>query len=75
VTTLLQRATFRTSRLGGPIAQFMHGDKKKRRAIYAMSEQEKKELGLFYKGQDDLRPEIRDQEDRRAGERGGLSHG
>ena len=50
MTTLLQCATFRTSLLGWPIAQFMLGDKKKRRAIYAMSEQEKNELGLFYMG-------------------------
>jgi len=29
----------------------MLGDKTKRRAIYAMSEEEKRELGLFYMGQ------------------------
>ena len=34
----------------GPIAEELLGDKKKRRTIYAMSEQEKQDLGLFYMG-------------------------
>ncbi len=34
----------------GPIAEELYGDERMRRAIYALSEEEKQELGLFYMG-------------------------
>jgi len=34
----------------GHIAEFLLGDEKMRRVIYALSEEQKQELGLFYLG-------------------------
>ena len=61
----------------GPIAEELLGDKKKRRTIYAMSEQEKQDLGLFYMGKLLCGLKSKMRADRRAGGRPerGLSHG
>jgi hypothetical protein len=34
----------------GPLALYLYGDAKKRRAIYGMSDEEKRKLGLFQQG-------------------------
>ena len=34
----------------GPLALYLFGDAKKRRAIYGMSEKRKRALGLYYEG-------------------------
>ena len=45
----------------GAIAKELYGDEKDRRKVYGMPEQEKRELGLFYRGKliCGWKPEIR----------------